>query len=146
MLSTSGGRSLAMHLSFLAAILLSSCNVLAGDAQQQQQQQHVGQVINAEEAKVAYKHIENKLTPPARRHLADSEDASARDKRNQMYVYQRNIYHSLVFLMRLASAARDVLHVLHMLRSIGRSTFTVLFLAHSTLSSSFPLVLPFQGA
>ena len=99
MLSTSGGRSLVMPLSFLAAILLSSCNVLAGDAQQQQQQQqqHGRQFINAKEAKAAYKHIENILTPPARRHLADSEDASARDKRNQLYVYQRNIYHRLGF-------------------------------------------------
>ena len=143
MLSTSGGRSLVMPLSCLAAILLSSCNVLAGDADQQQ---HGEQVINAKEAKAAYKHIENNPTPPARRHLADSEDASARDRRNQMYVYQRNIYHRLGFLMRLASTAQDVLYALHMLRTIGLSTFTVLFLAHSTLSSSFRLALPFQGA
>ena len=85
MLSTSGGRSLAMPLTLLAAILVSSCSVLAGAADQQQ---HAEQVIDAA-AKAAYQHIEKNLTPPARRHLADSEDASARDKRNEMYVYHR---------------------------------------------------------
>ena len=69
-----------MPLALLAAILLSSCNGLAGAAGQQQQGE---QVIDAA-AKSAYKHIENNLTPPARRHLADSGDASARDKRNGM--------------------------------------------------------------
>ena len=74
-----------MPLTLLAAILLSSCSVLAGAADQQQ---HAEQVIDAA-AKAAYQHIEKNLTPPARRHLADSEDASARDKKNEMYVYHQ---------------------------------------------------------
>ena len=81
MLSTSGGRSLATSLALLATVLLSSNSVLAGGADQQ----HGEQVISAG-AKGSNQHNENTLTPPARRHLTDSEDASARDKRNQMYV------------------------------------------------------------
>ena len=73
-----------MPLALLAAILLSPCNVLAGAADQQQ---HGEQVTNAA---AANQHIENNLHPPARRHLTDSEDASARDKRDQMYV---GLYH-----------------------------------------------------
>lgn len=70
-----------MPLGFLATacVILSSSVVLVAGAADKQ---HGEQVISA-----ANQHSDNTPIPPVRRHLTDSEDASARDKRNQMYVY-----------------------------------------------------------
>lgn len=82
MLSTSGRR---ISLVLLASLLLSSSTALAG-ATDQHEDHAIKELIKAggPATRAANRLKENTATPPGRRHLVDSGDASPRETRNQM--------------------------------------------------------------
>ena len=82
MLSTSGRR---ISLVLLASLLLSSSTALAG-ATDQHEDHAIKELIKAggPATRAANRPKEKTATPPRRRHLVDSGDASPRETRNQM--------------------------------------------------------------
>jgi len=82
MLSTSGRRT---SLVLLASLLLSSSTALAG-ATDQHEDHAIKELIKSggPATRAANRPKEKTATPPRRRHLVDSKDASPRETRNQM--------------------------------------------------------------
>ena len=85
MMMSSGSRTLTVSLVLLASLLLSSSAALAG-ATDQHEAHAIKELINAggPATRAANQPKENTATPPGRRHLVDSGDASHRETRNQM--------------------------------------------------------------